>query len=230
MALIGPEGRRVRCAECRQVWRAGTPEADAPLPAPPVNPYAPPASPISSTGFEIDFDINRTAASASDLPSFHDIVREGVPKKKRGGVPGKKAVFAAIVTFAIVMGAFFALQSPLTAILPATASVYNGFGLKTIIPAEGAGIDRLILRPVRNEKGLNVEVSTKLLNLSDKSVALATILVEQIDPQGKALGPQWRFEPPKAMLRPGETAPFKEIVGPIAGQADTVQLRARYIN
>lgn len=229
MALLGPTGRRVRCADCRHVWTAGTPEEEASAPPPPPqNPYTPPSGPISATGFEIDFDMGQSPPP-SELPSFHDFVREGAPKKKMGAIPGKKAMLAAAVTAVIVLGAFLTLRGPLSAAAPFLEPVYLGLGMKPSVPANGAGIDRLVLRALRGEKGLEVEVSTKLLNLSEGSVDLSPVLIERIDAQGRPTGQKWRFPPSKSTLRPGEAVPFAQKVGPIEADAETVQLRARYV-
>lgn len=230
LALLGAEGRRVRCASCRHVWLAGArPPEEAPLP-PPVSPYTPSASPISATGYEIDFDFE--PPPAKEVPSFHDFVREGAPKKKKMNVslPGKTMLAAATLTAILVLGVVLTFRAPLASIMPSLEPVYAGLGLRVPLPAEGAGIDRLMLRPVHGEKGLDIEVSTKLLNLTDKNVDLSPLLIEMTDAQGQKTVAKWRFEPPQRTLHPEETVPFVQKVGPVEGDPETVQLRVRFVH
>ena len=228
-ALIGPGGRTVRCAQCRHEWHQDGPGGGAPQPV--ENPYAPPKDPISNTGFEIDFDFGKRPPTEEQVKSFQEMMSDKKPAKpKKVRPPLSSAQRVALIAFGVaglLSVLLFTVRQPLADMAPPMRRAYLGLGMGVHVPGEGVGIDRLVVQPSWNEKGMSAQVSTRLLNLTDREVTLAPIRIEIVDEKGNA-GKGWTFPAPAAKLAAEETVPFTATLNDMPKtKEETLILRAR---
>jgi predicted Zn finger-like uncharacterized protein len=256
--MIGADGRRLRCASCRHVWhqegpKAAAPDEEAPMPFEAPSPldipasentysstpdYAPPKTPISATGFEIDFEEGEAEAPRAEGPSFQDIVADPGPQvspfqkkaaeKRPSGDHARTAMVACVVALVLCLG-LVAMRDTLAEQSSFLRYAYRGLGLNITMPGHGVGIDRVVLKPVWTETGVKVEVSTRLLNLTDKDVRLSDLLIEVMDDQGKPQGKYWRFSPPVPRLPKDGTAPFTASLADLPPGNENLSLRMRVL-
>ncbi len=230
LALIGPGGRTVRCASCRHEWHQDGPGGATP-PPPVESPYAPPKAPISNTGYEIDFDFGKKPATEEQVKSFQEMMSDKKPvKPKKAGKPMSGMQRVAMIAFGVATVlsiALYTARQPLADMLPPMRLAYLGLGMNVHVPGEGVGIDRLVIQPSWTEKGMNAQVSTRLLNLTDREIILAPIRLEIVDATGKA-GKSWDFPAPVAKLAAEETVPFTVTLDNIPkSKEETLTIRAR---
>lgn len=185
---------------------AGIP--DTPPEPPPENPYKAPATSVSMTAHEIDFDFGKKRYEP-ETPNFHDLVNKaGKPKEKKPMPRAAMIGIQAACILAIVIAALFAARGPVSMAAAPLAVALKGLGMPVLVPGEGASIDRLVLRSVWKPEGATLELSTRLINLKSEPIRLAPIRIEATDEKGEPTGPTWVFDPPAAILAREETVPM----------------------
>ena len=203
--MIGPGGRKVRCANCRHEWHA-----DGPKPTRPVeNPYKKPETPVSPSGYEIEFDIFK---NTSDAPSFTPAGKSGsdsIKKEKNRATKGHaRALAVTIMLLLIFCLAFTAAKPVIGGLSPNIGRIYNGFGLNVPVLGQGLGIDRMNIKQIWAEKGNTLEIKTKIINLGDTTIAVPALKIETVNAQGIPTGESWRFDAPVKSLEPQESVPI----------------------
>lgn len=228
-AMIGPGGRTVRCANCRAEWHA-----EMPKPAQPVeNPYKKIDTPVSATGFEIEFDIFKNRSDAPEFkPNPSSTSRAGPAKPAKTGKAANlnpKTMAVALVAL-LAFTTIFGLLSPiLGGAGPALAAMYRGFGIEVKAPGEGLGIDRLHLKTVWEGRENRVELTTRILNLTEAPQKVQDILVEVMGQDGKPTSQAWTLKPPVAELPPHEAVPYVTRLPDMPKvKGETVTLRASF--
>jgi len=213
-AMIGLDGRTVRCASCRHEWHAGPPKREEP----PVSPYKKIETPISATGFEIEFDIFKNRHDAPEFmpdsrparsakASSNKKTKSGKAMADLKGLPARKLVASLVIT--VLLTTLFGTMAPILASAsPLLSQVYRGFGIKVPIPGEGLGIDRLQLKTSWEGHENKIQVTTRLSNLTESAQKVPPLVLHAIGEGGKPTGQTWEFEPPVKTLEPQQGVPF----------------------
>ncbi len=210
VALIGAEGRKVRCAKCNHEWHQDNPEIndekDSEV-APVANPYKPLKEGVTATASEIDFDIEDSPKK--DEPSF--VVPKGKTKKEKSGSAPFWKSRVAVMSMALIvlaLGGLYLSKDSAWANKGFMARAYMGLGLAEKATNDSAGIDRLTFSLVQNGESYALELKTNILNLSSDEIMLGALKAEVIDADGHALPQSWKFAPPVKALGGEQSVPF----------------------
>lgn len=217
-SAIGPTGRQVRCAGCRNSWFQGpapaTPAADRSSLAPGRNPLA---GPVST---KPDWEGAREARAPvrepppEPEPVFHD---EGSFLRPARRNPAKMWTIVAIVAAALMTGAAFGIQF---------------FGLPDLggrlgIPVQSGDALAIVdesARPRRLESGNDMlEVSGAIVNRTDQVQRVPQIRAELKDGNNRTIY-SWSIAPPVSEIQPGGRVAFDsaEIGVPQGGRTLTL--------
>lgn len=219
-SAIGPGGRSVRCAACRHSWfqegaqlptreeavpvmaeAAGVTAAAAAETIPPVSELAAPAPPPS-----MQFD--RPEPDAGEEPAVEEqqassFAHEPPFRPRRN--PAKLWTMAAIafaMAVAALGGALYYLGTP-------------GWAVNLGLTAEGTDPDLLLDMPRKPERRQlpsgdeYFAFSGRIVNASDRALAVPPIVVEMRDDQDRLVF-GWTIRPPVKELGPGDQATFHE--------------------
>ena len=200
-ALLGPEGRRVRCAKCGHQWKqtpaedlaedlaedAAEDAATAPL-ADAVEDAAPP--PLEAGP--------RAIPTGSDLPAF--------PRKptRRSAAVGWVALAAAVIA---VLGGGTVARDEIVAFWPPAAQLYELAGLE--IESLPFGLEfRNLKNSERTEDGVKVLIiEGEVKNISKFTYEVPKLRAALRDAEQDEIE-NWIFSAVQARLLPGESAPF----------------------
>lgn len=232
--MIGLDGRTVRCASCRHEWHAGPPKREEP----PVSPYKKVETPISATGYEIEFDIfkNRhdapefmpeARASKSSKP-HSDKKKKNIPLTGLKALPGRK--IAASFVVAVLLTTLFGTLAPvLGGTHPVLSQIYRGFGIKISIPGEGLALDRLQLKTNWEGNENKIQVTTRISNMTETSQKVPPLVLHAVGDGGKATGQYWTFDVPVKTLEPRQGVPFAVTLPEIpANTGEILTLQAEF--
>ncbi len=208
VALIGAEGRKVRCAKCKHEWHQTNPnivESEDDDLEPVESPYKPLKEGVTATASEIDFDIDN--ASQTDEPIFA-APKSKVKKAKEPAIWTSRVFQLTLVLLCLILGGLYFAKNSSWAQKGTIGSAYKALGLIDAQKNKGAGIDRINLSLVQDGENYALEVKTSIINLSEKDVPLGALQAQVIGPDGEPLPQLWKFAPPKKILSKGERAPF----------------------
>lgn len=190
-ALLGPEGREVRCAKCAHQWTQMPPE-DVP-PAPELPPLEPEIRSVPEP---------EAVAAAPDIPPS-GVNLPALPREpaRRSGV----AWLLLFLVIAIFVGAFVA-RDQIMAAWPASTKLYERFGLAA------PTYDKVLA--VRNgtssyhmEDGKQVLVVQGEVVNTSSSLQQVPRLRATLREQGREVR-SWTFQATQSRLLPGEAASF----------------------
>jgi predicted Zn finger-like uncharacterized protein len=206
-SAIGPSGRRVRCAQCRNSWfqtptshQARRPSALQPAPPPP-----PPASAFPSAPPRPEGGPNRRAQALlgtepqSDAASY-DAFASTPPFRARRN-PARMwtllAVIAAVAMSAAALGLhYFGLPT---------------FGAQLTPVASGRTplqiVDQSADRRALGSGNVLLIVTGRIVNPTDQPQRVPQIRAEIRDPSGRSVY-RWSIAPPVSELAPGQNATF----------------------
>ncbi len=200
---VGPEGRKVRCQSCGEVWRATpdepleltlTPEVSAPLaptPAPEPEPEAP----------------SLAETPAPELPRAFRARAERQKKLRRAAAhgvvwAGLAAVFIGLIAAALV----FRVQ--IVQVFPRAASAYAMVGAP--VNVVGLDFEALTAKSAPNRPGM-VLVSGAVRNVRDAEIVAPPIRVALLDAQGAEVGSKIvKMEGPPVL--PGKVQGFAVLI------------------
>jgi len=223
-AKIGPEGKSVRCAACRETWFI-TPDAaeeEAPEAALATQDEAP-SDPVADAAWE-----EATAAVRDNaVPEGDGADKEPAPRKRKP--PGKKAparkggakrrpssgkgfplsppAIGLLVLLAALPIACLA-RSSVVGLVPRTASLFSAIGLP--VNRRGLEIRDVVAfqRPAAEDRGAELVVEGDLVGVGQGDVPVPGLQIEISDAAGKPLR-VFPARAPRSVLGAGETARFR---------------------
>ncbi len=186
---IGPAGRTVRCAACREPWFVSLP---APEPGPDLSP----------TGEAV-------FSAADDAPPRRAGPRAARPKEP--GAPRRRRLAVAALAVASCGAVGFALmpagRTGIVRALPQTARLYAGIGLP--VNLRGLAFRDVAAYQVPDASGLGrIVVEGDVVSASKDTVPVPPLRVELRDEHGQVVY-RWTAEAPRDRLEPEESARFR---------------------
>ncbi|MCG8354860.1 MAG: zinc-ribbon domain-containing protein [Kiloniellales bacterium] len=184
-ALMGEQGRQVRCGSCGHSWREKPPAQEG---------ESAPIKPLQ------EFDLARRRSSKTSKPE---------PKRRLPPLAAGWAALALLVG-ALAAGAWFGREQ-IVAQVPEAAKLYALVGLDaTAEPKIGEGLD---LRDVTSVKRLvdgqlTLLIEGAVVNVSDSSRPVPALRAILTDGEGVEVA-NWTFAPEGADLPPGGSTTFQ---------------------
>lgn len=247
-AKIGPEGRSVRCAACRETWFL-TPTADEPD-ATAETMDALPADAVTDTAWEEATAAVRQSAEP-DEAGASETETAGPPSTSSSSAVSKKAKPASkkkakwspktaqrsaarnaflsppaiiALTFLAAVPLACLARTSVVGLVPQTASIFKAIGL----PVNRRGLDiRDVVAfqtPADDDRPAELVVEGDLVGVGRADVPVPDMRVEISDAAGKALT-SFPAKAPRASLGNGETARFRARLPDPPGQGRTIVLR-----
>ncbi|KMO35788.1 zinc-ribbon domain-containing protein [Methylobacterium aquaticum] len=205
---IGPAGRTVRCAACREPWFVSAPAPE-------------PGADLPQTG-EAVFSASGTAPPRRSRPRAEPA--------KRSGAPGRRRLAAAALAVAGLGAVGLALmpagRAGLVRALPQTARLYAAIGLP--VNLRGLAFRDVAAYQVPDASGAGrLVVEGDLVSAAKEAVPVPPLRLELHDEHGQVVY-RWTAEAPRDRLEPEETARFRaELPGaPAKGRAVLVRFAA----
>lgn len=219
---LAPEGRRVKCSSCGEIWRE-----------------TPDSAEIGASAAQSPEVLDHAAVPADSAPAPVEDIPEGVkpmpesppPRENRFGKsqkppPPKPNSFggyaAAACLFIVCSIALTGMRDMIGAKWPPSVAVFEMMGLEVRLPVQDISFDsvRTQARPARG--GEVVSISGKIINRSRQPVTPP--LIEASAPADSPVA-RWNIAMPERPIAPGESAEFSsEYLGP-ATDAKDVRLR-----
>lgn len=234
---IGPDGRQVRCANCKHSWfEEGAPvsaeAAAAPAPPPPAPPPPPPAAPREPAQGEFAVEPaprpaprpEPEAEAAAPPPAAEPDPFDHAPPFRPRRNPAKLWTALAIGVFLLLAGGIAALAW----FAPPDLAERMGLGG---ISAESALDVQLVRQPERRTLASGHEllsISGRIVNMTDRQQPVPDIRAELRNAQG-AVVYDWTIQAPQRTLPARETVEFNsaEIDIPPAAEALDLKFVAR---
>ncbi|MGB4106890.1 MAG: zinc-ribbon domain-containing protein [Alphaproteobacteria bacterium] len=172
---LAPEGRRVKCSSCKEVWfqLPDTSEIETPR----------------SDFDEIPHGV-RPLPEGANLPTLQE--EEQLPPDPRARAAGYAA--AAAVFFAI-FGGLLLLQGPIIKNWPFSKSFYAMLGHEFTVPGQGLAFDALAVQAASDSAGEKILITGKIVNPSEKGESVPMIEAQMVSAQGEVLE-RWVIRPP----------------------------------
>ena len=179
---VGPEGRKVRCQSCGEVWRA-TP--DEPLELTLTPEPAPSAHVASASSPEPEPEAASLAETpAPELPRAFRARAERQKKLRRAAAHG--VVWAGLAAIFIgLIAAAFVFRVQIVQAFPRAASAYAMIGAP--VNVVGLDFEALTAKSAPNRRGM-VLVSGAVRNVRDAEIVAPPIRVALLDAQGAEVG------------------------------------------
>lgn len=228
-AKIGPEGRSVRCAACRETWFL-TPDAAVEEPQEPI-PEAQ-EDPVADAAWAEAAAAVRDTAQPEAAPAD-----EPVPRKRK--VPAKKAkpkrralpkspflsppAILGLSLLAALPVACLA-RNTIVGLVPHTASVFSAIGLP--VNRRGLEIRDVVAfqNPAGEDRPAELVIEGDLVGVGRAGVPVPPLRIEISDAAGKPLK-SFPAPPPRATLGTGESARFRAKLTDPPAQGRSVALR-----
>ncbi len=215
-ALLRPNGRKLRCANCREVFFIDTPEDDEDFDA-----DDPVAASLARRMHGEDIDGPEIAVDAQNLRP----VTTTAAGKRRGGIPGRLAGGFAAACAGIVNGFRRLPVTPILAMLlvgmviggligresvvrqlPATAGLYEMAGMP--VNLRGLELVEVSSERTREDDGEYLTVYGTIVNRTDRSHMVPPVSVMLRAETGQPVY-SWSVEADRRTLHPGENVSFR---------------------
>lgn len=234
-AKIGPEGKSVRCAACRETWFI-TPEA-AQEETPEASLAAQDDTPSDAVA-DAAWEEATAAVRQASVPEGGGI--DGVPAPRKRKPTGKKAkpkrrAFAAkglplsppAIVILILLAALpvaCLARTSVVGLVPQTASLFSAIGLP--VNRRGLEIRDVVAyqSPAAEDRSAELVVEGDLVGVGRAGVPVPAIRIEISDAAGKPLR-SFPGPPPRTILGAGETARFRARLADPPAEGRTVLLR-----
>lgn len=216
-ALLGANGRNVRCAKCSHKWKQLPQPDDAPplelaTPAPVVDlpKEAPTPSPEPTVQRASD-PVPEIAAPPRTRPEHRPTGPITVPPKLRPMAPAKRGGYIPLVMMLGVLvgllAAAYFFSGAIARVVPGADMIYKLIGLSATDPT-----DVLQLGNLKSEmRGTSVlSVRGELFNPSEYPLDIPPLMVILSDKEGKQIG-VLPFRLQETRIEPGETISFRKI-------------------
>lgn len=233
--LGGPQGRTVRCQQCKNTWHQDPPEGFVfAIVAPP-----PPLPDRMDDGPKEEISFERIVKGQYVTPDDIQVVPEAVlPTAPKAEMPppllhkpfGMEAqAFGASVFLMLcfVSLSFLMLaKQPLVAHYPSMIAFYDKLGVHVAPPGEGLGFSGLIAEShVADDGARKLSVEAKLSNLTKKELPYPAIRIAVKGAYGTTLK-EWKFAPDAGAVMAVEgSAPVKMQFTDAPADGKTVEIR-----
>ncbi|WP_428060540.1 DUF3426 domain-containing protein [Brevundimonas sp.] len=179
---VGPQGRKVRCQSCGEVWRA-TPDEPLELTLTPEAAPSAPVAPASSPEPEPEA-ASLAETPAPELPRAFRARAERQKKLRRAAAQG--VVWAGLAAVFIgLIAAAFVFRVQIVQAFPRAASAYAMIGAP--VNVVGLDFEALTAKSAPNRPGM-VLVSGAVRNVRDAEIVAPPIRVALLDAQGAEVG------------------------------------------
>jgi predicted Zn finger-like uncharacterized protein len=251
-SLIGPSGRKVRCAKCAHRWhQLPTAEPAAPAPAPVTAEAMPSIEPSASAQMAaIAAAISERLAAAPEAgsaPPVPDHVADtAIPDipaaviRTRSGRADEKAAIAttrrprkrrALLILGIILGFLIAVPSAgyvwrakIARSAPWAQDMYSLLGIRTDDPLEDLDLANIkIVKRTVNSKPA-VEITGDVFNKAQYPVEVPQLTATALGADGKPMPSPYRFRLQQQVLEPGETASFRVVYDGFPGDLKGVNV------
>lgn len=200
---LGPEGRRVKCTSCKEVW------FQIPDPDEVINP-----ADIDMVGPEVeDEDEGRSKIRIEEIPNSvkpkpedHAAPESGMLPEEMRRMAGGYGVGAAVFAFILVL--LLSMHQPIVRAWPESVAFYNMFGMKTELPGTGLVFDQVAARALPTPQGEEVSLKGSVINLTRESKNIPMIQADLRDDKGAILD-SWIVALTQAMVDAEATLPFE---------------------
>jgi predicted Zn finger-like uncharacterized protein len=182
-ALLGQDGRTVRCANCGHQWHQ-RPPIDFPQM---IEPTPPPSAPPPRR--------ERIREPGTNLPAF--------PRKRRSGAG--VAWSALVLAVLLLGGAGVAARDEIVAAWPPASKLFSTVGLSAEAPGEGLVIHATTERRLENDHEV-VVIEGEVVNTSNRDRVVPPLRAA-LTSDDKEIS-HWTFEATQSRLLPGESARF----------------------
>ncbi|MET1026021.1 MAG: DUF3426 domain-containing protein [Dongiaceae bacterium] len=233
-SLIGPTGRKVKCARCDHRWRQMPAETGDALPqdampapstatqmsaiAEAIAERLSVASPIGPAASAVPVEV--AEADLPDIPS-------GIIRPRRAPEPiavpprlqatqsvGRSGFRTLVLLVGVIVGllaAAYLLRDMIARSIPGATELYSLVGIRA-----GNAVDDLEISNIKivkrdvNEKPA-VEITGDIFNSSTYPVTVPDLRATAKDQDGKAIPPTYDFHLQQQVLQPGETSSFRTV-------------------
>lgn len=215
---IGPDGRRVRCTKCGEMWHQAGPRPE-PADSPPSDSRSADVPPALERQVEVETVVAervlRPIPPGSGLPVLHQ------PPRRRSHAWAWAALVVLIAAFA---GLAAVERERLVRLWPPLAEAYALIGLPVEAVGEGLSLE---LSPIRHggSEGRLVEVAGRIANGSDEARPVPAIRVALLDREQRELTAQV-YAPGVSVLAAGATLDF--VVAFAEGGPDAAEVSGRF--
>lgn len=240
---IGPNGRRVRCANCGHQWtqepeegldEALFGEAPAFLETPPPDSFD--ETPAQADEAEDFQSILRKEIEASPIPEgvhpdlddpvLNQLMKDKAERQKKKVPKDRMAGFATAVCFwLLILGAFLFFQPQISRAWPPSNLLYDLVGLAPVPPGEGLSLDNLEAEIGEGKIIMKGTIS----NLKSSDVKVPAVVASIIDDNEKVID-QMLIAPPIARIKPEGQVPFDVVYPKIPDGATNVTFAFSYID
>lgn len=209
---LGPEGRRVRCAKCKNVWQQMPPDdmpkrVDLAPPEPaPVPAAAPAAAPAAMAGG----GSSAAAAGALGGPSEERVAIPPRPRPaapRRGMSAGLGILLLLIVIIGLAAGAGYLFQKTVVASWPDTREIYDALGIAQPVLGKDLEISNITFVNQTIDGQPVLVVHGEIFNKGQATTTMPNLLATLRTQQRQWLF-DWIFAIDKKTLAPGETVTF----------------------
>ncbi|WP_353181796.1 zinc-ribbon domain-containing protein [Bosea sp. (in: a-proteobacteria)] len=237
-AKLGPDGRKVRCAQCRTLWHvdpasemppAPSPEETQALLAEELERAAAIEAEITAVAAEADAAPGEAAEIVAEEPAVVAAPRRPAASRKPGraeaGMIARRGVAlpaAAALAGAALLAGLAWQRNLVVRALPQLAGVFEGVGL----PVNVRGLSLSAVESGLVEDGPNrfLVVEGDVTNIAKGRTPVPRILVSVRDEAGQTLY-SWTTEPPRSVLEPAELVRFRARLASPPEKGRSVQVR-----
>jgi predicted Zn finger-like uncharacterized protein len=188
-------------------------EADAAYAAPESTPeIVPPADPVDGRHIDAPTNIERSAARRAGKPA----------RARRRLTLSRHALPASICALALILVCLIAARPQVVRLLPQTASLYARIGLP--VNLRGLAFENIkTAREVQDGVPMLV-VEGEIVGTTGRHTEVPRLRFAVVDGAGKEIY-AWSARPPRTLLPPGETLPFRSRLASPPAEASSVSVR-----
>lgn len=196
-SAVGPQGRKVRCAQCGHMWWQA-PEDDPVLHPDEVTEFHPVPPPSSKT------PSSRKTAPATSAAD---------PGARRRALVGWGAFLAVL---AAIIAAGYVGRATVVRLWPPAALFYETVGLPVEPPGSGLQLQNVRSEQKTEEGKSALLVEGQILNVSETARTVPALRVTALGADRQPLR-NWTVEPVPPQILPGEIATFRDVQPDAAG-------------
>ncbi len=201
-SAVGPQGRKVRCAQCGHMWWQA-PEDDPVLHPDEVTEFHPVPPPSSKT------PSSKTPSSRKTAPA----TSAADPGARRRALVGWGAFLAVL---AAIAAAGYVGRATVVRLWPPAALFYETVGLPVEPPGSGLQLQNVRSEQKTEEGKSALLVEGQILNVSETARTVPALRVTALGADRQPLR-NWTVEPVPPQILPGEIATFRDVQPDAAG-------------